>query len=93
MTVTKEIVSLEGILKGDGQQRKCRVKAVRHTTYADECPTPTCLSYSRCDIEDTDELPDGNYELEFDGHRVSLIRTAGQYVPCFGEQSIAWSTT
>src|SRR6266581_6497061 len=66
MAVTKETVSLEAILRGEGHERRCRVKAVRHTTYADECAAPTCLSYSKCEIEDADDFPDGNYELEFD---------------------------
>jgi hypothetical protein len=80
MTVTKDIVSLEGVLREEGRERKCRVRAVRHTTYADECATPTCRSYSRCEIEDADEFPDGNYELEFDSHRLALTKKAGQYL-------------
>ena len=79
MTVTKDSVSLEGILKGQEQERKCRVRVVRHTTYADECATATCLSYSRCEIEDADEFPDGNYELEFDSHRVPFVKKGGRY--------------
>ncbi len=77
MAVTKETVSLEAILRGEGHERRCRVKAVRHTTYAD----PTCLSYSKCEIEDADDFPDGNYELEFDAHRVPVIKKAGRYLP------------
>lgn len=79
MAVTKELVSLEGVLRGEGHQRKCRVKAMRHTTYADECATPTCLSYSKCEIEDADDFPDGDYEVEFDAHRVAVTKRAGQY--------------
>ena len=81
MAVTKETVSLEAILRGEGHERRCRVKAVRHTTYADECAAPTCLSYSRCEVEDADDFPDGNYELEFDAHRVPVIKKAGRYLP------------
>jgi hypothetical protein len=79
MAVTKEIVSLDGVLKGEGRERKCRVKAVRHSTYDDECATPTCSSYSKCEIEDTDDFPDGAYEVEFDAHRVAVAKKAGQY--------------
>lgn len=79
MAVTKEIVLVEGVLRGEGHQRKCRLKAVRHVTYADESPTPTCSSYSKCEIEDADDFPDGNYELEFEGHRVSVAKRAGHY--------------
>jgi hypothetical protein len=56
------------------------VKALRHTTYEGEDATPVCVSYSRCEIEDTDDFPDGNYEVEFDAHRVAVIKRAGQYL-------------
>jgi hypothetical protein len=79
MAVTKEIVLLEGVLKGEGLERKCRVKAVRHTTYEDEGATPTCFSYSRCEIEDTDDFPNGDYEVEFDAHRVAVTKKEGRY--------------
>jgi hypothetical protein len=80
MAVTKDIVSLEGTLRGEGRERKCRMTATRHTTYANECGAPTCVSYSRCEIEDTDDFPDGNYEVEFDAHRVAVTKKAGQYL-------------
>jgi hypothetical protein len=79
MAVTKETVSLEGVLKGEGHERKCGVKVVRHTTYEDECATPTCFSYSKCEIEDTDDFPDGDYEVEFDAHRVTVTKKEGRY--------------
>lgn len=79
MSVTKEIVSLAGVLTGEGRQRKCLLKAVRHSNYQDECTSPICVSYSRCEIEDGDDFPDGIYEVEFDSHRVSLVKKAGQY--------------
>jgi hypothetical protein len=79
MAVTKEAVSLEGVLKGEGHERICRVKTMRHTTYADECASPTCFSYSKCEIEDVDDFPDGDYEVEFDAHRVPVTKKAGQY--------------
>ena len=80
MAVTKETVVVKGILNGAGRQRSCRVRAVRHTTYADECAHPLCVSYSRCHVEDADDFPEGEYELAFEGHRVLLIKRAGQYV-------------
>jgi len=81
MTVTKEIVPLGGVLRGEGHERKCRIKAWRHAMFEDEANTPIRLTYSRCEIEDADEFPDGDYVLEFDGHKVLLIRKAGQYLP------------
>jgi hypothetical protein len=79
MSVTKDTVSVEAVLKGEGRERKCRVNTLRHTTYEGECPTPVCVSYSRCEIEDADDFPDGNYEVEFDGRRVAVTKKAGQY--------------
>lgn len=84
MTVTKETVPLEGTLAGECHERKCRVRATRRFTYADECPDPVSISYSRCVIEDADEFPDGDYELIVDGQKVLMTKTAGHYVPrCF----------
>jgi hypothetical protein len=80
MTVTKQTVPIQGTLKGEGHERRCRVRAIRRETYADECPRPLCVSYSRCDIEDQDDFPDGDYELTFDRHRILLTKTAGRYV-------------
>jgi hypothetical protein len=85
MTVTKEAIPLDGTLRGEGRERRCRLRAIRHATYADECLHPTCLSYSRCDIDDADDFPDGEYELEFDGHRVLLTKDAGRYLPRFSQ--------
>ena len=81
MTVTKETIPLEGTLRGESRERTCRLKAVQHATYADECTRPTCLSYSRCIIEDADDFPDGEYELEFEGRRVPLSKKDGRYTP------------
>jgi hypothetical protein len=79
MAVTKKIVSVKGILRGEGHERKCQLRALRHVEYADESPTPTCTSYSKCEIEDADDFPDGSYEVEFEGHLVPVLKTAGQY--------------
>jgi hypothetical protein len=40
--------------------------------------TPTCFSYSKCEIEDADDFPDGDYEVEFDAHRVAVTKKAGR---------------
>ena len=80
MTVTRETVPLDGRLLGEGCERKCRVRAIRRLTYADECPEPLYVSYSRCEIEDGDEFPDGNYELIVDGHKMPLIKIGSRYL-------------
>lgn len=81
MTITKETVPLQERLRGEGCERTCLLKALRHTMYADECSEPTCYSYSRCVIQDSDNFPDGDYELEFEGRNILLSKRLGQYIP------------
>lgn len=79
MTVTKETIPVEATLSGEGRQRTCWVRVSRCSTYADEGAEPAFVSYSRCQIEDGDNFPDGEYQLLFDGHRLLLRKQAGQY--------------
>ena len=78
MTVTRETDSLEGTLTGEGRQRTCRVRVSKHATY-DECAKPVCVSYSRFQIEDEDDFPDGDYELSCSGLQLRLRKEAGHY--------------
>lgn len=80
MIVTRETVVLEGILMGEGRQRVCRVRATRRQAYADECMRPVCVSYSRCEIDDGDDFPEGEYELNFERHRILFRKREGQYI-------------
>jgi hypothetical protein len=80
MTICKETVFLDGTLRGEGRQRACRVKATRNSEFPDESPTPTSIAYCRCEIDDSDDFPDGAYELEFDGHKLMLSKQGGQYL-------------
>jgi len=48
--------------------------------YEDESTVPVAIAYSRCDIVDADDFPEGNYELEFDGHKVLLTKKGGHYL-------------
>ena len=94
MTVTKETVPLEGALKGEGYERKCCVRATRRFTYADECSHPLYVSYSRCEIEDRDDFPDGDYELIVGGQKMDMTRTEGRYVArCFQAVSVPEQVT
>jgi len=79
MTVTRETIPLEGVISGQGLERACHLRAVRRKIYADESMKPLCVSYSRCDIEDTDDFPDGEYELSFGAFRIRVIRRTGRY--------------
>ena len=38
--------------------------------YVDESAQPVSIAYSNVSIQDSDEYPDGNYELEFEGQKV-----------------------
>ena len=80
MSVCKENVLLEGTLRGEGRQRTCRVKAIRSSEFPDEAVAPTAITYCRCDIDDSDDFPDGDYELEFDGRKLLLRKSGGQYM-------------
>ena len=80
MTTTKEIVPLHGILRGEGRQRTCSVQATRSTMYEDESTQPVAIAYSRCDIVDGDDFPEGDYELEFDGKKILLAKKGGRYL-------------
>ena len=80
MTTTKEIVPLHGTLRGEGRQRTCSVQATRSSMYEDESTQPVAIAYSRCDIVDGDDFPEGDYELEFDGHKVLFTKKGGVYL-------------
>jgi hypothetical protein len=80
MTVCKETVLLNGTLRGEGRQRTCRVRATRNSEFSDESAVPTSFAYCRCDVDDPDDFPDGDYELEFDGRKLTLSKKQGQYL-------------
>ena len=77
MTTTKEIVSLHGTLRGEGRQRTCSVRATRNSVYEDESTVPVKVAYSRCDIVDGDDFPEGDYELELTDTKFWSPRKAG----------------
>lgn len=79
MSVTRETDRVEGMLTGEGCQRACRVQVSRCATY-DESADPLFVTYSRFQIEDADDFPDGHYELRFEDVRLLLTKQAGQYL-------------
>jgi hypothetical protein len=87
MTVTKETIPIEATLTGEGRERKCTVRVSQCSTYEDEGAEPVFVSYSRCRIDDSDDFPDGEYQLLFDGHRLLLRKQAGQYTPLTSEKT------
>jgi len=80
MITTKEDFSLHGTLRGEGHQRTCSVQATRNSTYVDESTVPVAVAYCRCDIVDGDDFPEGNYELEFDGHTALFTQKGEHYL-------------
>jgi len=80
MPTSKEVVFLCGVLRGEGRLRQCRVKATKHSTYVDESSEPASVAYSSLSIEDADDYPDGNYELEFNDHKAVLSKINGFYL-------------
>ncbi len=80
MSICKETVVLNGTLHGEGRQRTCRVRATRNSEFPDECGVPVSIAYCRCHVDDPDDFPDGDYELEFDGHKVIVSKQGGQYL-------------
>jgi len=82
-TRTQTGVILAGILRSaDGQrQRHCKVKVDRHTDFfVHERSEPTNVTYSKLSIHDSDDWPDGNYEVEFNGQKELLTKQGGRYV-------------
>ena len=49
-----------------------RVRGRIHGSRGDHIPP--------CDIVDADDFPDGNYELEFDGHKVLFTKKGEHYL-------------
>jgi hypothetical protein len=77
----KQIIFLQGTLRGEGRERECRIRATRTSRYADEAAHPVVSGYSRIEIVDSDDFPVGDYEVTtFDGQTEKLTRRAdGKY--------------
>ena len=74
----KENVAAAGLLKGEGNERKCRVSAVKTTHPL----APDSPGYSQIEILDPeDKFPDGNYELIVDAQSARLVKRNGNYEP------------
>lgn len=67
MSTRKEVVILRGTLRGGGRQRECRVKVTKNSLFANEVASPVAVAYSGMNIIDSDDFPDGNYEVQFAG--------------------------
>jgi hypothetical protein len=72
----RESVVLEGILRGGGRERSCRVRAIK---IAMPCE-PMASEYADMGIADSDKFPDGSYEVTVAGRTISLTRRDGFYL-------------
>lgn len=79
MATRKEPVVLRGMLRGEGRQRECRVRATKNSLYVDELTTPIDVVYSSLSVDD-DNFPDGSYEVEFSGQKELLTKKQGYYL-------------
>ena len=76
MTSRRESVVLQGILRGEGHERSCRVRAIK---VAMPCE-PMASEYADMDIADSDNFPDGSYEVTVAGRTIPLTRREGFYL-------------
>ena len=82
MPTHTKTVFLPGTLRSaDGQRKRdCKVQVARHQTSVDELDRPAKVTYSGLSINDYDDWPDGDYEVEFDGQKQLLTKKGGYYL-------------
>lgn len=71
MPTRSKRVILPGTLRSeDGQRQRARkIRVQTHEHYVDELLEPTQITYSHLSIHDSDDWPDGDYEVEFSGQK------------------------
>ncbi len=80
MASRKTIVTGYGVLSGEGCKRKCRFRVTKTSLRVNEMPTPVGSVYSHLSITDSDDFPDGDYELDYLGQRELLTKKNGFYL-------------
>jgi hypothetical protein len=79
MTNVREIITGIGVLSSVSQRRQCKYRVTQTTLLFVEFYDPANLDYSELSIMDSDEFPDGDYELEYLGRRHPLSKRNGIY--------------
>jgi len=83
-TRTQTVILAGNLRSADGQrQRPCKVKVDRHGHFVNERSEPMNVTYSNFSIlpiYDSDDWPDGDYEVEFDGQKELLTKKGRHYV-------------
>ena len=77
---SEENVMTTGSLSGGDYQRQAKVRTTRKHIYEDEVEEPVRTLYLNTRIADTDDFPDGEYMLEFEGGQVQYSRRNGEYM-------------
>jgi hypothetical protein len=80
MANREEIITGRGVLSGEGRNRECRFRVIKTSLCVDELPTPVKSTYSNLSITDSDNFPDGNYELDYLGQRELLTKKGRSYL-------------
>jgi hypothetical protein len=76
----ERVVFGRGILSGPGYSRECRVPVTKTPIKVHEMSGPLRFTYSGLRIVDSDDFPDGDYEVKYEGGTELLTRKNGQYV-------------
>jgi hypothetical protein len=76
----ERVIFGRGILSGQGHSRECRVRVTKTPIRVHEMSGLLRFTYSGLRIVDSDDFPDGDYELKYEGGTEVLIRKNGQYV-------------
>jgi hypothetical protein len=76
MASKREPVILQGILRGEHRERSCRISAIKVTLGGE----PNVFEYTRPEIVDSDDFPDGDYEVEYHGHKILFRKQGGVYL-------------
>jgi hypothetical protein len=80
MAERREHFRTRGRLRGEGHERVCSVHGTKVNFVPDEIATSIRVIYERVEVADHDDLPDGAYELTFDGQTIPLTRKGGVYL-------------
>jgi hypothetical protein len=74
MSVT-EIVYFDEAIIGLAKRMPCKIRAVRTTADGNW----TDCEHAIIEDTETDQLPDGDYDLQFDGRQIAFKRKGGKF--------------
>jgi len=75
--IMQETVTFSGTIIGGGYRVECEVRATKTTLVGDP---PLVSGYRIVESDETDRLPDGNYELLVNRERTRFSRDAGRFL-------------